>query len=130
MILSILTVLMLVTISYATAIENKSYTENKESPLYKIRTKNAIGEKIGEIISQIKTKFLGERLFWLPKSFLFFTKDESVLILQTPAPHHSICCTKGPTFVNFNCGCAINNEYSKPKYDTVKGYVTFIPCCN
>ena len=35
--------------------------QNKESPLYRIRTKNAIGDKIQEV----KTKFLGDRLFFL-----------------------------------------------------------------
>ena len=95
---------MLLTISFATATQNTNI-EQKESPLYKIRTKNAIGEKIGKLVNQIKTKFLGERFFWLPKSFLFFTNDRPELVLQTPAPHHSICCTKGPTNVNFNCAC-------------------------
>ena len=70
LILSILVVLMLVTISYAAAVENKSKNEKKESPLYKIRTKNAIGEKIGKIIAFIKIKFLGEKIFLQPINYL------------------------------------------------------------
>ena len=62
---SILAVLLLVTISYATAINTKDI-EEKESPLYKLRTRMATCEKISNIIENIETKFLGERIFLLP----------------------------------------------------------------
>ena len=58
-------VFMLVAISYATAINN-SNARAKESPLFKIRTRISINEKIGNIIEQIKVKFLGERVFFIP----------------------------------------------------------------
>ena len=63
--ISILTIFMLVTISYATAL-NTTNTENKESPLYRIRTSRAITEKIGKVIENIKAKFLEKRVFYLP----------------------------------------------------------------
>jgi hypothetical protein len=61
---SILAVLMLVAISYATALGTTN-VEKKESPLYRIRTRQAINEKVSEIIKDIKAKFFGERIFFL-----------------------------------------------------------------
>jgi hypothetical protein len=67
LLISILAVLMMVTISYATAINIKtSEIATKGSPLYSIRTKKAIGEKISDIIDSVKTKFLGDRIFLIP----------------------------------------------------------------
>jgi hypothetical protein len=63
---SLLAVFMLVTISYATAVNNNTNAESKESPLFGIRTRRAVTEKITNIIENIKTKFLGERIFFLP----------------------------------------------------------------
>ena len=52
--ISILAVFMLVTISFASAINsNTTNVEKKESPLYRIRTRLAIGEKIGQIFKNI-----------------------------------------------------------------------------
>ena len=62
MILIIIIVLMLVAISYATAVSSLN-DEEKESPLYRIRSNKATAKDLGKIIQQIKTKFLGERLF-------------------------------------------------------------------
>ena len=65
--ISILAVFMLVAISYATAVNtNTTSKETKESPLYNIRNRRAIGSKIYNIIDNIKTKFLGNRIFFLP----------------------------------------------------------------
>jgi len=67
-----LTVFMLVTISFASAINNNTTTQvdKKESPLYRIRTRAAIGEKIGQIFKNIKAKFLRERIFFMPIGLL------------------------------------------------------------
>jgi hypothetical protein len=65
LLISILAVFMLVAISFSTAVKTTN-AETKESPLFKIRTKQSIGEKIGNIVEQIKTKFLGYRMFFLP----------------------------------------------------------------
>ena len=54
---------MLISISIATATNTIETKKQKgESPLYKIRTKNAIREKI----QNIKAKFFADRLFFLP----------------------------------------------------------------
>ena len=67
MIGGIIVIFMLVTISFASAINtNNINAERKESPLYKIRTELAIKEKIGKIFVLIKTRFLGERIFFIP----------------------------------------------------------------
>jgi hypothetical protein len=64
---SIVAVFMLLTISFASAINtNNTYNERKESPLFRIRTRRAITEKITNRIDNIKTNFLGERIFFLP----------------------------------------------------------------
>jgi len=63
--ISIVAVLMLITISYATAL-NTTDVEKKESPLFKIRTNRVIKEKISSIIENIKTQFLGGRIFFIP----------------------------------------------------------------
>jgi len=65
---SILALFMLLTISFASAINNTNTTNpiGKESPLWRIRTRAHIGEKIVNIIS----KFLGERMFMKPFQLL------------------------------------------------------------
>ena len=84
-IVSILAVLMLITISYATAV-NTIDADKKESPLYTIRTRQAITERISSFIDNIKTRFLGERIFFIPfaslindntgySRLIFFTKN-------------------------------------------------------
>ena len=66
-IISILAVFMLLFISFASAIDtNNANPEKKESPLYHIRTKIATADKISNIFEKIKTKFIGERLFFMP----------------------------------------------------------------
>ena len=55
-VISFLTVLILVTISYATAVKVAN-TDKKESPLYRLRTSQAISEKINNIVENIKAKF-------------------------------------------------------------------------
>lgn len=59
-------VLMLVAISYATAVNTNTQTTQKESPLYSIRTRLAIGERL----QNLKTKLFGERMFCLPFQWL------------------------------------------------------------
>jgi len=67
MIGSILAVLMLVIISLSTAVSTETNTQTKESPLYKIRTKEAIKAKIETLKVNIKTKFISEdRIFFAP----------------------------------------------------------------
>ena len=63
---ALLVVILLVTISFATAIGTKTTSEQKESPLYNLRTKNVISTKVTQILQNIKTKFLGERIFIIP----------------------------------------------------------------
>ena len=72
LIISILTVLMLITISFTSTVSSNTETndDKKESPLYKIRTNRAIGKNLGMIIDYIKTKFFGERIFFLPFQWL------------------------------------------------------------
>jgi len=62
-IFGMLTTAMILTVSMVSAINttNKN-TQEEESPLYGIRTNRAISEKI----QNLKTKFFGDRLFFLP----------------------------------------------------------------
>jgi hypothetical protein len=66
LLVSILATFMLVAISYATAVNTTNSVDKKESPLYGIRTRRAIEEKISKIVENIKTNFIGERIFFLP----------------------------------------------------------------
>ena len=52
LIVSILAVFTLVAISFATAVSTNTVksVEKKESPLYRIRIRRAIGERLGNII--------------------------------------------------------------------------------
>ena len=70
LVVSILAVFTLVAISFASAINTTTPAKKKETPLYGIRTRKAIGERLGEIIDYIKTRFLGDRIFFLPFQWL------------------------------------------------------------
>jgi len=62
-IFAMLATTMILAVSMASAINTADIKkEKKESPLFGIRTNRAISEKI----QKLKTKFLGERLFFLP----------------------------------------------------------------
>jgi len=100
--LSILAVFMLVTVSLGTVggSESTRSTESKESPLYKIRNNKKVNERIGNILENIKTKFLGERTFFLPftsltnreplsLSYLLQMKSGITYSAETCAVHHT-----------------------------------------
>ena len=72
LVVSIVAVFILVAISFSTAVSSNTVktVERKESPLFGIRTRQAIKEKIGDIIENIKTKYIGERAFFLPFQLL------------------------------------------------------------
>jgi len=73
LVMSILAVFMMVSISFVSSAEVNTDVEKKESPLYRIRTKREIREKLGFILENIKTRFLGERAFFLP-----FNRDDMI----------------------------------------------------
>jgi hypothetical protein len=78
MIFCVSAVFMLIAISFASAVNtNEKNASEKESPLYRIRAKSAVREKIGEMIDSIKTNFLGERIFFVP--FFRFMKREPAM---------------------------------------------------
>ena len=57
----------MMTLSFVSVIGSEAETtETKDSPLYRIRTEKAIGEKVSSLVENLKTKFLGERVFWVP----------------------------------------------------------------
>jgi hypothetical protein len=92
LILGVLVVLMLVTISFASAVTTNTQNTRKESPLYNIRTKLAIGERIQNLKETIKAKFVGERLFFLPLQWLINKNDFSVR-----QPGYLVSCQGGVT---------------------------------
>ncbi len=69
---NILLVIMLITITFATAIKTTN-TDKKESPLYQIRIRQAVKEKIRDIV----TEFFGERAYFLPFQLFRNTDDPS-----------------------------------------------------
>ena len=71
--MSILAVLILVAISFTSAISMQTADEDEKlgSPLFRIRTQQAIKEKINEI----KAKFIENRVFLFPFHFLMDEND-------------------------------------------------------
>jgi hypothetical protein len=97
--IGVLAVFMLVTISFASAVEtNQTNIDKKESPLYGIRTRRAISEKIVNIIENIKTKFFGERLFYPVFKGLIFDPENERIVTFSPVP-----CTILFTYCNPFC---------------------------
>jgi hypothetical protein len=92
LILSLLAVFMLVSISFVSAAEMNTDVEKKESPLFGIRTAKAINEKIGRIIDNIRTKFIGEKLFFIPSVLRCFSQTSSD---QTNTADLAHTCIKG-----------------------------------
>lgn len=79
LILSMLAVFMLVAISYASAVSyNITSDEQRESPLFRIRTRKAIGERLDELKEKLKARFIGERVFFLPFQWLMNRDDLSL----------------------------------------------------
>ena len=100
LLVSILVVFMLVTISFASAINaNNIDTEKKESPLYRIRTQRAIREKIGLVIGNIMTKILGKRIFFIPSRQF----NEGASLRAKEIFETKIGCTSFPTWEVCNC---------------------------
>jgi len=92
-IISFLAVLFLISVSMATAVNttNKTTSDKKESPLFGIRTNRAINEKT----QNLKTKFLRNRLFFLPFQWLQNTHNQDIRgRLQEKT--EDVCPTDGP----------------------------------
>ena len=84
-IISIIAVFLLIAISFSTALSTNSNTEeNKETPLFKIRIRRVIGEKLEKIGEYIKTKFIGARLFFLPFQWIKNQIFENELVTDQP----------------------------------------------
>jgi len=104
LVVSILAIFMLVTISFASAITtNTTSTKKKESPLYRIRTRLAIGERILQIFKNIISRFIGERIFFLP-NLLLKNKENSAFstIFEKYTCFPSNYCT---TYLTDTVGC-------------------------
>lgn len=96
-VISILAVLILVTISFSTAVSsNTSKSAKRESPLFGIRTRQAIREKIGDLLR----RFVGEQVFFLPFQWLI-NRD------NLPSRHHFMKKTDAtcPTCPYTVCTC-------------------------
>lgn len=75
LIVSILAAFIMVAISFASALQTTSaQNTRKESPLFRIRIRLAIGE----MLEKIKAKYIGQRLFFLPFIILRNEKSPSV----------------------------------------------------
>ena len=89
-------VFILVAIPFASAVNITTVVEKKESPLFGIRTRKAISGRIGEVIENIKTKYIGERVFFLPfqwlKRLLPHLESEPVIDWSGKGSSYE-CCT-------------------------------------
>jgi hypothetical protein len=96
LLVSILSLVMLLTISFASAINtNNIDADKKESPLYRIRTRRVIGEKIGVIIENIRTNFLVERIFFLqsplPRRTRLWPTTPGMTVVSCPTCGIAVC---------------------------------------
>lgn len=103
LVLSILAVLMLVAISFATAVSSNTTTtvKKKESPLFGIRTKLAIGERLQDLKENIKALFIGKRIFYLP--FQLFRNEPCNSDLRATNKFVDTCYITGAG----GCPCAL-----------------------
>ena len=68
-VMGIAVVFMLIAISFVSVVGSsgvKTVVGKKESPLYGIITEQAIGERLQGLKGNLKAKFVGERVFFLP----------------------------------------------------------------
>lgn len=94
LLISLLVVFTLVAISLTSVIGSNTVkpVEKKDSPLFGIRTRRATGDRL----ENIKTRFIGERVFFLPLTWLRNRDDRSVrqqLQYKTPDTEYDITCT-------------------------------------
>jgi len=92
--ISILAIFMLIAISFITTVSSNTTSTKRETPLFKIRTKLAIGERIKYLV----TRFIETRGVSLLPSLLF--KDQPDRLLTT---HQWTDCS---TIGCKNCGYA------------------------
>ena len=100
----ILAVFILTTISFASALgtSSKRPVVKKESPLFGIRAKQAVKERVTEI----KSSFLDERIFILPFNFFIISSYDDGNGRNTPTasktcPIHPTCaCVLGQNNLN------------------------------
>jgi len=89
---SVLTVFMLLAIAFtSTVTSDTSKTSKRESPLFGIRTRRAIREKI---VDFIRTRFVGERVFFLPFYWLRNAEERPMrerLADKTDTPGYDTC---------------------------------------
>lgn len=120
LLVSILAVLTLVAISFASAINSTTTnTKKKESPLFGIRTRLAIGERLQDLKETIKTRFVGERVFFLP--FQLLTNEEDISARQL------LQLKIRDTVYDFTCYCASIGCTCKLECDHT--YYTCEPYC-
>jgi hypothetical protein len=107
---------MLVTVSYGSAINSNKNIEKKETPLFQIRTRIAIGEKMIDIFDNIKTKFLGEKLFFKSNGLLefIFTKQTKI---QCKFSYEEYCSSR-----TSSCACLQARYTNKDPYDSCRSY--------
>ena len=100
----IITFLMLMAISLASAINSNTIKQIKknDSPLFGIRTRRAIREKI---VDFIKTRFIGERVFFLPFQWLRNREDLSGIYMFQKWTDDDFTCKD---FTHPRCFCDSN----------------------
>ena len=115
--LGICVIFAIVAASFATAttMQNESTKKEKISPLYRIRTSIAIGEKVQEIRNNLKERLSQRILIFsnsIPLRTRIFQNEELRQLGRTD--YVPLCLfTSGVTF----CKCQMNNNANENQYD-------------
>jgi hypothetical protein len=111
-------VFMLVTISLSSAVSINTNIEKKESPLFGIRTQRAIAEKIDAIVDNVKTRFIGERIFCVPIILLKNRLYSGLKYYSCTDCYQATCeatfckaCTANPKTLCTVVTCDLNTEW-------------------
>ena len=97
LIIGIIAAFMIVTVSFAAAINAEGKANKKESPLYKKNVKLALGEKF----EYIKTKFIVGRIFFAPNIHLF--RQSTITGWTDTYPMPTACAPTCFTCIGLKC---------------------------
>ena len=117
---------MLVAISFVTAasMQTTKTNEKKVSPLFRLRTKQAIGEK--DEGAKTKINFINGRVFWFPKILQRLSCPSNSVPTWWSDGIACISCLPAKCSMDGASDTNINNQQSNPPLTTFCFTITYI----